>query len=153
VSLSEKVGLLCSFRELYAQELLAVRPFPILANAIRQYGLGLLLPPQANLLIGVMGYFLFTWRRLSPDKIVDLLRALAQFAAMPFYDFFAQLVQAKDLYRGCVQSHGFVWGLLQASPCGALLPLAIGQCHQPRKGHAPLGHHPCWVYPNKKTSL
>jgi hypothetical protein len=70
--------------------------------------------------------FFFAWRQVSPDKNVDLLRALAQFTALPLDDLdfviLCPLVQTHSLISGlCSSSRGFAWGFLQTSPRGDAL--------------------------------
>ncbi len=64
--------------------------------------------------------FFFAWRQVSPDKNVDLLRALARFTALPLdgVDFVVScpLVRAHRLVSGlCSSSRGFASGFLQTS--------------------------------------
>lgn len=70
--------------------------------------------------------FFFAWRQVSPDKSVDLLRALARFTALSLdgLDFVIHcpLVQTHSLVSGlCSSSRGFAWGFLQTSPHGDAL--------------------------------
>jgi len=71
-------------------------------------------------------FFFFAWRQVSPDKNVDLLRALARFTALPLDDsdlvILCPLVQTHSLISGlCSSSRGFAWGFLQTSPRGDAL--------------------------------
>ena len=104
--------------------------------------------------------FFFAWRQVSPDKNVDLLRALAQFTALPFdgLDFMilCPLVRARRLISGLCSSKP-VLSVVEASriclglpsdlasrqrPCLWLTVSAIN----PRKGLAPSSQRPCWAY-------